>query len=116
MEKIEGKNPAMNNGMTILHAAASKGQLSVYTYIAEKIEDKNPVSYDGVTPLHFAASLGYLNLCEYIVGMTRYIQSQTGHTPLDLARRNKHYKIVSFLIASPQYVERDLLKRKRRES
>jgi ankyrin repeat protein len=98
-EKLEDKNPAMNDGWTPLHRAAYDGHLEVVKYIAEHLEDKNPAADDGWTPLHIAAQEGHLEIVKYIAGYLEDTNpaADDGSTPLRFAKQGGHSEIVSFL-------------------
>ena len=99
-EKLENKNPALDNGMTSLHLAAHEGQFGIVDYIIGNVEDKNPADNLGVTPLHEAALQGEFEICKLILENVdnKNPCSLTSRTPLHDAAFNGHLEICKLIL------------------
>lgn len=94
-------------GHTPLHSVAESGYNELAEFILESVVDKNPKDGNGDTPLHLAAEHGFLNvcmiLCKHIPIAKMNLKNNDGQTPIDLAYRNQHWKIVHFLITENKF-------------
>ena len=94
------KGPELMNkdGLTLLHAAAFKGQLNVVEYITKNTEEILPLSNDGETPLHLAATNGHIDICRILKNVEKAeSKDYYGFTPLDIAHHNKHFEVCQLL-------------------
>jgi ankyrin repeat protein len=57
---MPNKNPADENGRTLIHWAALRAHLELVKLLLEHANDKNPADKDEVTSLHHAARNGLL--------------------------------------------------------
>ncbi|XP_043850025.1 transient receptor potential cation channel subfamily A member 1 [Dromiciops gliroides] len=91
------------DGCTPLHYACSQGvPLSVNNLLCLNVSICTK-SKDNKSPLHFAANFGRINTCQRLVRDmtdTRLLNEgdQSGMTPLHLAAKNGHDKVVKFLL------------------
>ncbi|WP_240991892.1 ankyrin repeat domain-containing protein, partial [Wolbachia endosymbiont of Glossina morsitans morsitans] len=89
------------NDMTLLHIAASCGQLEVVKYlVADRGANIEAKDSDGMTPLHTAASRGSIELAKYFVTKRSNVneKSYKGYTPLHLAAERGFLDTVKYLI------------------
>ena len=94
------KGPELHNkdGLTLLHAAAFKGQLNIVEYITMNTEEILPLSDDGETPLHLAATNGHIDTCRILKNDGKAESpDRYGFKPLDIAHHNKHYGVCQLL-------------------
>ena len=92
-------NPALENGWTVMHLAAARGQKSIIEFYVSKLEDINPRDkFTKRTPLHEAAKNGHLDIVELITSVVyeKYPKDAYGFTPLHLASQNGHTSIVEY--------------------
>ncbi|XP_074058153.1 transient receptor potential cation channel subfamily A member 1 [Macrotis lagotis] len=91
------------DGCTPLHYACSQGvSLSVNNLLCLNVSISTK-SKNNRSPLHFAANFGRINTCQRLVRDmtdTRLLNEgdQNGMTPLHLAAKNGHDKVVKFLL------------------
>ena len=86
----------------LMNAAAVHGRLEIVKYFAGLKASKdfiNEVNEEGGTPIHSAAEFGYLDIVKFLVPLSENTNypNKNGETPIDLARKNKHENIVTFL-------------------
>lgn len=55
------------NGKTLLHEAASQGQLEIVTYLLEKNYNPNAKDSNGITALHNAVAYGYVDVVKHLL-------------------------------------------------
>ena len=72
-------------------------------FILANVVDKNPENENGDTPLHQAAKKGFLKICKLICqhAKDKYpenIKNNLGQTPIEVACRNKQWKVLNFLM------------------
>ena len=94
------KGPELLNkdGLTLLHAAAFKGQLDIVDFIMVNTEKILPLSNDGETPLHLAATNGHIDICRILKNVEKAeSKDKYGFTPLDIAHHNKHFEVCQLL-------------------
>ncbi len=95
-------NRKANDGNTILHEAASSGNLDIVKYLVdEKGVDINSRANDGRTPFHHAASAGSLDLVKYLVdekGVDVNIKDNDGKTSLHYAAYSGNLDLVKYLV------------------
>ena len=94
------KGPELINkdGLTLLHAAAFKGQLNIVDFIMVNTELILPLSNDGETPLHLAATNGHIDICRILKNVEKAESPDYyGFTPLDIAHHNKHFEVCQLL-------------------
>ena len=91
-------------GATLLHSAATDGNLQVYELITENALDKNPQNNIGITPLHLAAHYGHLEICQLIIEnvQDKNPDSKRKWTPLHDAAMNGHFEICKLIIDNNQ--------------
>ena len=102
------KNPAEDNGKSVMYLAAERQQLEIVKYYLDILPDgkKNPKAnaiddrYKGRTPLHAAAQSGSLEIMKAINAHLTDINPGDAHgfTPLHLASSYGHLHIVRYLI------------------
>ena len=87
-------------GATLLHSAATDGNLQVYELLTEKALDKNPQNNFGITPLHLAAHYGHLEICQLIIEnvQDKNPDNKRKWTPLHDAAMNGHFEICKLII------------------
>lgn len=72
VEKLKMKNFDVHctddQGLTLLHWAADRGDLDIVRYLVEvKKANLNSRDGEGQTPLHYAAACGYSNIVQYLI-------------------------------------------------
>ena len=107
---ISEVNRADYNGWTVLHLAASNGQVETFNYLLEHGADLYLKDQEGQTALHIAAQLNSLKICKLIVEIYDkggvLVNSGAngrwgdGETPLHTATRYGHTEIVEFILAN----------------
>ena len=119
-DNLQNKNPADNNGNTILHTAATYGRVEIYQFILEKVKKKDPTNKYGATPFHIAAEYGHLQVCLLIISNidSRSIQNfepldNFKMTPLQVAKIQGHKKICELIKSAIEESNRKLRKRLR---
>ena len=90
-------------GATLLHSAATDGNLQVYKLITKNALDKNlwnPKNNLGITPLHLAAHYGHLEICQLIIAnvLDKNPDNKRKWTPLHDAAMNGHFEICKLII------------------
>ena len=76
---LKDKNPAMNDGQTLIHIAAQEGQLEIVKYIVDDLEGINPADKEGYLPLYMAAHEGHLEIVKYISQFISNSCHEQGH-------------------------------------
>ena len=97
-------HPKDHFGATLLHSAATDGNLQVYKLITENNLDKNPQNNLGITPLHLAAHYGHLEICQLIIENVQDKNPNNNRkwTPLHDAAMNGHFEICKLIIDNNQ--------------
>ena len=109
-------NPADDKGNTLLHHAVEKENFEMVKYLLDHSDNPNPCNKTGYTPLHIAAEAGNVDILKLICEkmgnhtpleslldiepdqvMNMNPKAQDGMTPLRLASRNKHLRVINFL-------------------
>ena len=103
--------PGMDGGLTPIHAAAARGDLEVVKLLAPFINDFN-ATYDetGWTAMHVAALKGKIEVIKFLAPLTDELNSQSGDTPIDLARKKGHHEVVKYLESYQKPAKRARLK------
>ena len=86
--KNRGVNATDGEGNTILHIAASHGELDMVRLLIELGADVNATNWEGNTILHNAALRGELDTVRFLIkelGADLNIKNDQGHSPLDEA-------------------------------
>ncbi|CAG8938104.1 unnamed protein product [Penicillium salamii] len=101
-------------GRTPLYTAADTGRLGVVKYLCENGANIHAVNDYNETPIHGAAGRGHLEVVKYLyehgADIDVHIRSNTdGTTPLTIAARGRHVKVVEFLRSRIGLLNRDLL-------
>ncbi|WP_157956387.1 ankyrin repeat domain-containing protein [Wolbachia endosymbiont of Folsomia candida] len=101
-EKKVDANTKANDGNTILHEAASSGNLDIVEYLVdEKGVDVESRGNDGRTPIHHAAFSGSLDLVEYLVDEKEVdvtTKDNDGKTSLHYAAYSGNLDLVKYLV------------------
>ena len=97
-------HPKDHKGVTLLHCAATNGNLQVYKLIIGNALDKNPKDITKFTPLHLAAGLGYFEICQLIIENIhdKNPKDKFGKTPFHQAAHCGHLKICQLIIENVQ--------------
>ncbi|WP_264705646.1 ankyrin repeat domain-containing protein [Wolbachia endosymbiont (group A) of Gymnosoma rotundatum] len=93
-------NSTDENGWTLLHLAAWKGQLDNARLLIEKGADINAENIFGRKPIHVAAESNNTNIIEFFLskGMNVDDTDRYGRTPLYCASWNGHLGVVKYLV------------------
>ncbi|MGH0122561.1 UNVERIFIED_CONTAM: hypothetical protein FKN15_038111 [Acipenser sinensis] len=98
--KVGNVNTVNSSHETLLHIAASHGQVQVIEYLLSKgakldVRDKN-----GSSPLHRAAERGHAQAVKVLLeaGANIYATDKKSKTPFHLAAQNNHLSIVTMLV------------------
>ncbi|APR97793.1 ankyrin repeat domain-containing protein [Wolbachia endosymbiont of Folsomia candida] len=101
-EKKVDANTKANDGNTILHEAASSGNLDIVKYLVDEKEvDVNSRANDGRTPIHHAAFSGSLDLVRYLVDEKEVdvtAKDNDGKTSLHYAAYSGNLDLVKYLV------------------
>lgn len=91
---------SLDQGYTVLHAAAAAGHADVVDLLVARGADPNVIGRDGLTPLHLAAHQGYTASVRALLerGARLEARSATGATPLGLAAAECQRNAVSLLL------------------
>lgn len=93
-------NWANLRGRTPVHAAASRGHVSVIRFCLSLGADTSHADSDGWTPLHCAASEGRTEAVEFLLNCapyTKYALTKDGKTPYSLAFDGGHFHLLDVL-------------------
>lgn len=87
------------DGMTLLHDAVDKSQLTVVKYLLDQGANVAATTQDGRTPLHIAAQHGDVTAIKLLLqyGAPLNAKDQNGWTPLDRAEKWNHTGAADFL-------------------
>ena len=89
-------------GVTAMHVAARKGQISVLIYLIENdLVDEVPKAKNGATPAHDAAGTGSMECLRYILSHTKASANDVdgnNATPIHWAVQSGHLNIVQWLV------------------
>ena len=97
---ISVKIKANKDDDTLVHIAASKGDIEVVRLLMEKGASVDETNMHGETPLHVAAKTGNLEVVSLLVktyGADITTNQRGGLTPVALAKQNKHVGVVLLL-------------------
>jgi ankyrin repeat protein/uncharacterized caspase-like protein len=110
-------NAKDNFNRTSLHYAAAKGYLEIVKYLifnGSEIDSKAGFNIKGnwmlftlgCTPLHLAVINGHLEVVKYLIsqGADIDLKNNEDENALDLAKKNEHQEIVTFLESSEKLV------------
>lgn len=102
-EKLIGdKNPRLRGNVTLLHLAASGGNIEICQFLINNIQGIVDMSKtNGETPLHEASSKGQIEVCKLLVdkmGIDKNPKDNQGRTPLHLAALKGHLEVCKFLL------------------
>jgi len=110
------KHQKIHEQATILHWAATYGQLSVIQYVCRFVKEKNPYDIWGVTPLHLAAENGHLEIVKFLMeylhdeknpksyiefsglGLRTHLESYGCVSVLDMASRSGNLDVFKYLL------------------
>ncbi|AVP87839.1 hypothetical protein phytr_9100 [Candidatus Phycorickettsia trachydisci] len=92
-----------SNLNSILHSAAVSEDLKTIQYLVKRGLDITASNVKGFTPLHLAAIFGRTNIVQFLTQQKQFagnldIKDSQGDTPLSLAVRNAHLKLVKMLL------------------
>ncbi|WP_395462927.1 ankyrin repeat domain-containing protein [Wolbachia endosymbiont of Cantharis cryptica] len=95
---IDHVNSLFNS--TLLHLAATHGQLPIIKKLLKEEADVNIKDLCGYTPLHLAAANGYLDVVKELIkeGADINAQNKNGRTPLHLAAREDKLLVAKEII------------------
>jgi hypothetical protein len=88
------------HGKTLVHIAANAGKLEVVKHLIKMGLPADTGDSFGLTPLYYAAFKGHLDIVKYFVenfSVDIHRNNLFGQTLLDIAKRNKHNKVVEYL-------------------
>jgi ankyrin repeat protein len=87
-------------GNTLLHRAASSGNIGFAVVLLEHGVDANATNQSGQTPLHLVAGRGYEYLAKYLLqqGATANVTTKHGDTPLHIAARKGDSAMIQLLL------------------
>jgi hypothetical protein len=92
---------ATSNGeWTALHMAAERGYKEVVRELIDYRADVNAATTKGRTPPHWASFNGHIEVVEILLrqgGIKRYLQDDSGYSPLMLAGQNRHTAVAQLL-------------------
>ena len=108
MSCLTDKNPADQDGNTVLHEAAraekpwrkNPGGIQVYRLVMAEVDDKNPKDKGGCTPLHEAAWHQNLDLCQLILENVKDKNPalNDGRTPLHFAATKGNPEVCQLIL------------------
>ncbi|MEW6356749.1 MAG: ankyrin repeat domain-containing protein [Planctomycetota bacterium] len=100
-EGLRNVNARTRNGSTLLHCAASGGNVETAALLVRKGADVNArIKGINVTPLHYAASAGHRDMVLFLLengADPNLVETYGGYTPLDWAQHEKRDDIVEIL-------------------
>ena len=98
---------ADNQGVSILHFAAERGQLKILKFLISELKCKKDVmNFNNQTPLHYAAKCGHLSVIKYLtieLNCDILCRDSEGNTPAHCAVSNGHLKVVKFCVQTLNY-------------
>lgn len=99
LAKVAPPPPAPVRGKSELHQDAAQGYTNRVRALLEQGADPNARDDDGRTPLHWPAFRGYTEIVEALLaaGADPSVQDSKDRTPLDLAKINKHERVMALL-------------------
>lgn len=88
------------SGVTLAHAAASAGKVSVLEYLAGQGVDLKRANHNGWTPLHMAAAAGHKNVLEFLLshGFTPDLPGKNGYRASHAAAEFGHPDCLQLLL------------------
>ena len=90
-----------NTGNTICHIACIFGYSDIVHLLVKAGGDFSIKNNDQNTPLHLACELGYIDIVAMILNLCNislYEQNSASFTPIQVAEKNGHSKIISLLV------------------
>ena len=100
---------ADRHGLTVLHRAASRGDLEVVKFLVGLGASIGATDEDDLyfTALHYAAEGGHLEVVQYLVGQGADVMAETdfGQTALHEAAYEGHLEVVEYLVGAGADVE-----------
>ena len=106
-DKLNCHNEQAENA-TLLHLAASAGNLEIVQILQGKGADVNSKDANGQTPLHKAAEQGHIPVIKFLIGHRADvdIEDSKGKTALNWAARNGNLEAVQLLIGRSSHAKR----------
>ena len=106
-DSLNAHNEAAENA-TLLHCAASAGNLEIVQILQGKGADVNSKDINGQTPLHKAAQQGHIPVIKFLIGHRADIdiEDSKGKTALNWAARKGDLEAVQLLIGRSSHAKR----------
>lgn len=100
---------------TFLHSASGYGELECVKVLLSNRADVNALDPEMNTPLHFAADRGHVDVCQKLLSAkcNMTLKNRENNMAIDLAKLNKHDKVVAMLEKEAQKLEKEAQKKTR---
>lgn len=95
-DREEETNASSKQHFSLLHVAASRGDMNTVRQLLHTYSDANSLDFDGSPPLHYATAFGHKEVVELLIAKGAELEAKNApwnQTPLHLACKKGHINV-----------------------